>query len=249
MKERVNFGYRRLFTDVLPPGVHQHEVERNLEIIRYLGGSTEGATPEVWFTDEDKLQADSFLSERGLTGGRRIVAFGVGASDGRQRWPFYGELLSLLTQTLEFTPLVLCGPREEHIAREIVAACPCAVPVERMPLRAVASMLSRCDLFVGNDSGPMHLAAAAGCPVVEISCHPVGGKQGHLNDPERFGPLGAPHLIIRPRRFAEGCDDGCRKRVPHCIATIAPEEVAAELVQFVESTGLHLTGSLCGLSG
>jgi heptosyltransferase-2 len=230
-----NFGFGCLFTDVLPPGAHRHEVERNLDIVRYLGGSVESVTPEVWLTAEDRFEADRFLDEHGLDGDCRIVAFGIGAFDKWRRWPFYGDLIGLLSPALEFRPLLLSGPGEEAIARGIVAACPSAIVMERMPWRVVASVLSRCSLFVGNDSGPMHVAAAAGCPVVEISCHPVGGRLGHPNDPERFGPLGVPRLIIRPKAFVDDCKQGCQRSVPHCIASIAAEEVAPLVLRFSES--------------
>jgi ADP-heptose:LPS heptosyltransferase/O-antigen/teichoic acid export membrane protein len=236
-----NLGHSYLFTDVLPTGGHRHEVQRSLDILRHLGGSIESEAPEIWWTFEERLQADRFLDEHNLSG-RPIIAFGIGAFENKRCWPFYGELIGLLAKKMEFTPLLLCGPHEQAVAREIVAAYPLAVAMERMPLTVVAATLSRCELFVGNDSGPMHLAAATGCPVVEISCHAIGSSLGHPNDPERFGPLGVPRLIVRPKRLAEGCEDGCRQILPHCIAGVRPEDVAAEMAQFVESTGLNLMG-------
>ena len=51
---------------------------------------------------------------------------------------------------------------------------------------------------VGNDTGPMHIAAALGVPVVEISCHPIFESKKHHNAPERFGPYGVLNEICRP---------------------------------------------------
>ena len=50
-------------------------------------------------------------------------------------------------------------------------------------------MLERCDLFIGNDSGTAHLAAAMDCKTIVISRHPRDGDPNHSNSPVRFGSL------------------------------------------------------------
>lgn len=60
--------------------------------------------------------------------------------------------------------------------------------VERLPLGTLIALLSQCRLFVGNDSGPMHLAAAAGSPIV---------AHFRPTDPDRWGPLTSRVTIVR----------------------------------------------------
>jgi ADP-heptose:LPS heptosyltransferase len=228
-----NAGHERLLTDVLPPGPYVHEADRNLEVIRYLGGTVSGRLAEVWWTQEDQEYADGFLTQIRASKDGCLIAFGIGASHARRHWPGYGDLIRLLSKELNFIPILLAGPGEERIARDIKESAPSAVIAEELPLGAVAAVLSACSMFVGNDSGPMHLAAATGLPVVEVSCHPEGGDSWHVNSPCRTGPLALKSVIIRPGSFAGHCSGGCLEDTAHCIATIPPREVAEAVLKLL----------------
>lgn len=244
-KSWCNFGYDHLLTHVLAPGPTQHMTERALDIIRYLGGSVESTVPEVWWRPEDQLQADRFLADHGLSQAKFLLALGVGASEARRHWPFFADLIDLLGRNLAFTPLILAGPGEERIAREIAARSKSAIVLQSLPLGTVASVLSRCNLFIGNDSGPMHLAAAVGLPVVEISCHPLGGAPDHINSPERTGPYTTRKSVVRPKVFLGNCRGGCMENAAHCITGISPEEVAAAAMQWLPTATEHLRNISC----
>ena len=68
----------------------------------------------------------------------------------------------------------------------------------RTTLREVAATMARCRLFVGNDTGLKHLAAAVGLPVVEISGFSRQGDPNHGHSPARFGPWHTPYRILQP---------------------------------------------------
>ncbi len=88
--------------------------------------------------------------------------------------------------------LVLAGPGEEEAARRLCdEAGAGVVPVTAPPLRLLAAMLEECELFVGGDTGPMHLAWASGIPVVAV----FGPTDPALNAP--FGP---GHCVLAPPR-------------------------------------------------
>jgi heptosyltransferase-2 len=97
----------------------------------------------------------------------------------------------------------------------------------RTTLRETAAVLERCRLYVGNDSGPLHLAAAGGVPCVEISCHPATGRPDHENSPDRFGPWGVPHVVLRAASPRAPCDGYCGAQAPHCILEVDVDAVVA----------------------
>ena len=88
--------------------------------------------------------------------------------------------------------------RRADIILERCSSLPISSAVGELSLRETAALLERCQLFVGNDSAPMHLAAAGGVPVVKIC-----GLGAHENpnsnfSPERFGPWNVPARVVRP---------------------------------------------------
>jgi heptosyltransferase-3 len=87
---------------------------------------------------------------------------------------------------------VLVGGAAERAAADRVRAAVAAEPVdlvEKLSFGALLALLQQCRLYVGNDTGPMHLAAAAGAPVVALF---------GLQSPELWGPVGAGHVVVRP---------------------------------------------------
>ena len=102
-----------------------------------------------------------------------------------------------------------------------------------VPLRAVCAVLERCDLFVGNDSGTAHLAAAMDCPTVVVSRHPADGDQNHANSPARFGPRCALFRVVQPLTGDGMCVESCRSAEAHCIKQVTAERVAAAALELL----------------
>jgi len=92
-------------------------------------------------------------------------------------------------------------------------------------LRQTAAILKMCNLFVGNDGGPMHLAAAVGTSIIEISCHPKSGSPKHHNSPRRFGPWKVQSTILQPEYAVAPCKDSCLSAKAHCIKSVTAEQV------------------------
>jgi ADP-heptose:LPS heptosyltransferase len=130
--------------------------------------------PVVWFTPEDAARAGALLPP-GLPDGPPLVALGPTANWAPKVWPaerFVALFRALASGPLPgAVPLVLAGPgaEERAMADPVLAALPEAIDlVGRLSLPEVAACLSRAALFVGHDSGLMHLAAAAGAPTLGL---------------------------------------------------------------------------------
>lgn len=123
--------------------------------------------PVAWTASEDRARAEALLP-----GGRPIVGLGPTANWQPKIWP--AERFASLFEKLplqDAVPAVFAGPgeAEREMAAPLLAALPNAVDlVGRLSLPEVAACLARCSLFVGNDSGLMHLAAASGTPTLGL---------------------------------------------------------------------------------
>lgn len=236
-KARLNAGMATLLTDVVPGAFAAHEVERLAEVARAMGAASDAPALELWLTDADRERAAAVLAGAGAP----LVTLGIGAADPKRRWPpeRYAAAARALQEQLGAHVVVVGGAGDEEAQRlvlERLGAGAATGVAGELTLRQTAAVLARCQLFVGNDSAPLHLAAAAGVPCVELSCHPADGDPRHNNAPERFRPWGVPHAVLRPPRGAPPCGDHCAARDAHCILQITVADVVAQAVRLVASS-------------
>jgi ADP-heptose:LPS heptosyltransferase len=164
-----------------------HTMERQRGQLR-AAGITDFPAPAL-----DWLQAD--VSGFALPGGFALLLPGASPLRPGKRWPAakFGEVAAALGR-----PVVICGgPAEAAIAQEIVALAPGALDLTgKTDLRQLAAVARRAALAIGNDSGPTHVAAAAGCPTLAL----FGGE----SDPALCAPRGAVTVLRRDPLAALG---------------------------------------------
>jgi ADP-heptose:LPS heptosyltransferase len=159
-----NFLYH-LEAAVLPGARHQSE--RNLDIVRTLGCDTADLTEEIRVPEDELSAARAALAS---TAGRRI-GFHLGAGKLANRWPAerFARLASLLAADGPTRVVLFWGPAESELRdeyeRHADGAAEYAGP---MPVTRLAAWFGSCDVMVCNDTGVMHLAAAAGVPTVAL---------------------------------------------------------------------------------
>jgi heptosyltransferase-2 len=122
--------------------------------------------------------------------------------------------------------VITCAPSEHEQAQQLAhaSAAPSTIS-DSSDIRETCALLERCDLFIGNDTGAAHLAAAMRCPTMVISRHPRNGDADHPNSPERFAPWCDLGRVLQPERGLEGCTTRCMQVGPHCIEQISVHEV------------------------
>jgi ADP-heptose:LPS heptosyltransferase len=138
----------------------------------YLGWNLEvpaSAHPTVRPSLPEIAWARRFLDEENLR--KSLVAVSPGASNDLKRWPAeqFAGLCRYLVEDLGASVLVFCGPGEAKLWRQMEERTHDLRQirlVQSLHLRRVAALLAHCELYVGNDSGVMHLAAAVGTPAV-----------------------------------------------------------------------------------
>jgi heptosyltransferase-2 len=150
-------------------------VESYLKLAHRLGCPVDSVKTELATTADDEAEADSAFSELGLPPGERVVCLNTGGAFGPAKsWPstHFAELARRLVGELGVAVLVLCGPDERSLAREIAAAAghPRVVSLANRSLSIglTKACVRRSALLITTDSGPRHFAAAFNTPVITL---------------------------------------------------------------------------------
>jgi len=182
-----------LYTDrVNPRGAHK--VEHNLTLVERAGARSMPPRFPLAIRAEDVECVARELSAHGLAD---FFVLNPGGGWRSKCWPAerYGELHRALAQRHGWRGVVTFGPGEENLARQVILAAgdnpPVAIALGLGPLLAI---LRRAKFIVSADTGPLHLAAALGAPVV--------GLYGPT-DPARNGPFSDHDVVVRNLRYAE----------------------------------------------
>lgn len=241
-KAGLNRGTNRFYSHLVAGSTAVvTEQQRNNEVLARLGVAPDAEPPELWLSEEDCRWAGSALQEHGVKSADYLVCFGVGGVEPKRLWPIdrFGEIADWLLHQMEARILIIGDSRDQKAAEPLVKQFGNRVVnlAGVCSLRKSAALLRHCHLFVGNDSGPMHMATAAGVPVVEISCHPVTGEAGHVNSPVRYPPLGVISRVVQPRMAETPCVSGCGASSPHCILDIQASDVRQAITEVLTQCG------------
>ncbi len=207
-----------------------------------LGTHDPGYRMELFNSSADEEAAAGVWKQFGLANYPRVVALNPGAAFGAAKhWPVesFAQLARQLTQRLKCGVLVLCGPAERGIARQIVAdsRSPHTYSLSDNPLSLglTKAIVRRADLLITTDSGPRHFAAAFNRPVVSL-----------------FGPT---HIAWTETYFEKAIHlqkavpcGPCQQRVCHldhrCMRDLSPATVFSAAEQLL--TRFPVTTSLGG---
>ena len=244
-----NRGWDVLLTDACLYGDLKHEVEHNAALLRSLGASPHDNTLELWPDDADWSVAVTMWRHHCVYDRDVVIAFGLGGEPKRQ-WPInnFLQVADVLSRELDATILITGGENEAALAEQFKkrSRAKTVIAAGSTTLRETAALLHRASLYIGNDTGAMHMAAAAGVKVVEISCHPQSAARAHSNSPLRFGPIGVAHRILQPTTALPPCVEGCEAHEAHCIRAITPSDVlAAARGLLAEAPVLATHGGCC----
>jgi heptosyltransferase-2 len=175
----IRIGYSSLgcwpFLDVrVPYGFDRHEIDCDLDMVRVLGVETTFRLPDLWLTDAERSRARQILMGRGWRGGEQLlIGIQPGSNDPETREWGHGRFAAVADALAERTGgrVVLVGGQSERdtAARtEAVMRYPPINLVGALGLRESLAIIGQCDLWVGNDTGLLHAAAAQRVPSVGL---------------------------------------------------------------------------------
>jgi heptosyltransferase-1 len=164
-----------------------HVIEQNFSVAAAVAGAKLGIPRvELPRNCEAEARIEQRLAE---IGAGDFAILNPGAGWGAKRWPVerYGSVAKTLAEA-GVPVFINYGPGEESLAREAEAASGRAAKAMACSLTELIALTRRAKLFVGGDTGPMHLAAALQIPVVAIF---------GPTDPARNGPYGTRSIVLR----------------------------------------------------
>ena len=177
---------------------NRHAVTRYLEVLQGQGVDTTHAHPHLQLTQAERTAAHHFLPKTDLKSKRLLIGIHPGGNWEYKLWDGknYADVASILAKKRNATILLFGGPNERHLQTRVAEMMDVPpILVQTDDLRHLAALISVCDVYIGNDTGPMHIAAAVGTPVVALF--------GSTN-PIRSGPYGDTHTVIQ-----SGINLGC----------------------------------------
>lgn len=232
--QRVGFANGRegspwLYTHrVAVPTPDMHAVHRYLLAVSALGISVQGE-PQFRFRrpPQDVTALRELFRRKGIDLDAPWVAMNVSARWQTKRWPassFAAAATQLAARGIG--PLVVIGgPEEREVSEQVrsLASCPMVDLTGHTAIGVLPALLSKACVLITNDSGPMHVAAAVGTPVVSLF-----GPTSAV----RTGPYGMRHTVLTQDLPCRPCFSRvCRNAVPmECLASISPEQVVAAVV-------------------
>lgn len=176
----------------------RHAVTRYLEVLSRHDVDTTDALPQLQLTETERAEARCFLTEAGVKSERLLIGIHPGGNWEYKLWNAekYAQLASTLSQEKNAAILLFAGPNERKLQAQVANIMDTfPILVETENLREVAALIAACDVYIGNDTGPMHIAAAVGTLVIALF-----GSTNHI----RSGPYGDRHVVIQ-----SGLDLGC----------------------------------------
>ncbi|HZQ69485.1 MAG TPA: glycosyltransferase family 9 protein [Terriglobales bacterium] len=199
-----------------------HIIEQNLHLASVVTGQPL-PMPRVQYPFDNNVETECArrLSERNID---RFVILNPGAGWGAKQWPpdRFGSVAAQLAQH-GFKSLINFGPGEEELVKAVESSSAGAAQVLSCSITELIAVTRRASLFIGGDTGPLHLAASLGVPVV--------GIYGPTN-PARNGPYGTRSIVLRS---ANSVTSHSRRAQPEeGLLTITAHDVVAAALELLD---------------
>jgi heptosyltransferase II len=221
-----------------PGEIPAHEKFYYLELVRRAGWLTELGDDKfipLRVSAEEAAAAEEKLRVAGSRGEVLRIAVGAGASYGSAKcWPpgRFAAALNDLMARVEAEVIFFGTPTEVAVTDAIAAKLkrPAINLTGRTNIAELAALLSRCQIFLGNDSGAMHVAAAVGLPVVAVF---------GPTDPFGTAPVTSRCTIVQEKPYCSPCFLRSCPTDHRCMTAVQPAAVAAAVASWLERGDLR----------
>jgi len=209
-----------------------HEVEYYLDLVHHFGITGQARVPLLTVTPAEEQHAAARLAEQGISAGDFVIGINPGAAYGSaKRWypERFAEVAGRLAAAWNAKIVIFGGPGETDIADGIerYLAGPCCNLAGKTNLRELMASIRRCNFLVTNDSGPMHIAAAFGVPLVAIF-----GSTDHAST----SPYSDRATIVRKEVECAPCKLRECPSDHRCMTAVSADDVVQAALKLRETT-------------
>jgi lipopolysaccharide heptosyltransferase II len=212
-----------------PDRLVRHEVRRQLDLVSAVGLRTDDERMAIRIPGRAALRVDALLEAIDLGPGRRWVVIHPGSTAPSRRYPPEGfaEVARRLVRDHGLRVVFTGGPSEREEVEAIrlgMGGEPSISLAGELDLAGLAALLARAPLLVSNNTGPVHVAAAVGTPVVDLYA---------LTNPQHT-PWGVPNRVLNRDVPCKYCYKSvCPERHHDCLRLVGPEEVVRAAIDLL----------------
>ena len=225
--ERIGKG--KLCTIRVPEQGNKHAIEHYFDLLHAAGIPAENRQLELFLAESERADVHHSFEEAGITEMELKVGLFPGAGWKLREWmpERFAAIGDRLIRHFKAQVIIFGGPKEIDLVHTVSNLMnePAIPFAGKLHIRQLAACIERCDLFLTNDTGPMHIASAVGTPTVALF-----GPGNHI----RFQPLGDSHTVIRHDVPCSPCKqftDKCKNNI--CMKQISVDEVWDSICQMI----------------
>ena len=235
-KRRVGFGregYPGFMTDSVPgrhwqSGDHKHEVDYCLTLARAAGAriSSGDRIPYLYVESSAQEQLAQLFKREGIVSDRPIIACHISSNNGQsKRWPIphWATLIDKLIRGLNAQVILTGAPGDKPLIECVTEQMQEQAfnLAGKTSLPQLVALLKHANMLISGDSGPMHIGAAVGTPLIAIH---------GPTDPALSGPVSPKATILRSAIWCSPCYNAkdtadCRYFTTQCMKNILPSQV------------------------
>ncbi|KJJ83611.1 lipopolysaccharide heptosyltransferase II [Candidatus Omnitrophus magneticus] len=227
----IRAGYNRKWPFLLTKKIQdnrdnglKHEIEYTFEFLSACGIKSELIAPNLSVDKTAEQRVEKFLQEKGFLNNQHIIAIHPGASNPAKLWPKenYRDLALKLKNKFSARIIILGGndekPLGEWLSREIGEDS--LNTAGAFDLKELTAIIKKSACFIGNDTGPAHIAASLNIPVITIFGRRIPGA-----GPKRWRPWGEKNIVFYEDADCGVCKDSLCDKSYRCLTLVTVKKV------------------------
>ena len=212
-----------------------HFIDLSLGVLDPINATFMERRPEIFLTPDEERWAENQLRNV-RNNGKMIIGIHPGAHYKTQRWPveYFADIISLITRDKRGSVIIFGSEEDRELISGLAAITSVGVTIFiQKDVRKFISLLSKCNLLICNNSGPLHAAVAMNVPTISFMGPTIK---------ERWQPLGRQHIVLRMDDLpCIGCNSGyCLIESHDCMNLITPDVVMQNIYQHFQQAGLPI---------